>query len=143
MKFRKGLEDVGFVYLVTAPEAQRAKIGVSQDTNTRIKTLSAQAPVKMLIAHEVEIPNHRAWERVLHNRFSKWRVHGEWFDCSKNQFSEYFDAIDKLDRWACRYLEWDINDPEDLQIIRDLSNDGNWPTVYEDVMRAHIESVLS
>lgn len=58
----------------------RLKIGVTNDIDKRIKTLSTgnPEPIKLEYIEERYLP-HKA-EKYLHRRFHKQRVSGEWFE---------------------------------------------------------------
>ena len=71
-------QERGWVYLMSAPEAKRLKIGFSSDPEVRLREVrtSSSSPV-LLVAQKSGTP---ADERALHTRFRKFWHYGEWFD---------------------------------------------------------------
>lgn len=67
-----------WVYLVGSHQARPVKIGVAKDAEARVVELQTGSP----------LPLHLIWktrgggslERDLHERFTPYRIHGEWFD---------------------------------------------------------------
>ena len=65
------------VYLITASSEGLAKIGYASRPRARLYNLRIGSPVHLVLA--AVIPGSRQNEQELHARFSKERVHGEWF----------------------------------------------------------------
>ena len=65
------------VYFIQAAETHRIKIGYSGDVKTRIKSLQTSEELNLI--YVIENGTHEL-EKKLHNQFSKFRSHGEWFN---------------------------------------------------------------
>ncbi len=65
------------VYFVLARRTNLVKIGVSDDPRSRLSALQTGSPIKLEIV--AEMPGDERYERVLHESFAEYRIHGEWF----------------------------------------------------------------
>ncbi len=77
---RYGLSEVEkrpSVYFLLTEDEQRLKIGKSKTPRKRIHALRMTSPVWLEIA--AIVPGYSNVEWWLHQRFSKHRLHGEWF----------------------------------------------------------------
>ena len=65
------------IYVVYAPSYQAVKIGYAADVDKRIGELQCGCPepLQKLVA----FPGEREEEAAIHDRFSEYRIHGEWF----------------------------------------------------------------
>jgi hypothetical protein len=71
-----------FVYLVRAELTGLVKIGATKNPFERVRNLQTGSPDRLNLVATIEFPSlHHAYaaEQKLHKRFSKYRVHGEWF----------------------------------------------------------------
>lgn len=76
--------DSGYVYFLNAEGTNRYKIGLTADIDRRIKQLNAkQSAFPVVLLWQIEVDNMRAAEKYLHDLFSDYRVHGEWFEFSE------------------------------------------------------------
>jgi hypothetical protein len=77
------------VYFITTEEPDGPiKIGLSFRPERRMAEMQAHSPVKLkLIGH---IPGSYPHEDFLHDRFKKYRLHGEWFS------GEILEDVEKL-----------------------------------------------
>lgn len=66
------------VYLLRTSEAY--KIGIAVDVSARIKALQSACPSSISLVKSWTPVDARACERLLHTRFGKYRVNGEWFN---------------------------------------------------------------
>lgn len=62
------------------------KIGFTLDLARRLRQVQAHCPGRVAVL--ASIPGGRAEEAAYHLQFSKWRLHGEWFDRSRPIMSE-------------------------------------------------------
>lgn len=70
----------GYVYLIHAQGTSRYKIGRSINPPERTKDLQKQSPYLLKIVDQFYSPDAITDEFKLHQKFSKVRVHGEWFE---------------------------------------------------------------
>jgi hypothetical protein len=79
-----------FVYFIQNESNQEIKIGVTSNIEKRMNDISRviKAPVKLLKL----IKGNEVTEKELHNKFSQYRIHGEWFAPSK-ELIKYIDQI--------------------------------------------------
>lgn len=68
------------VYFVRAVTLGLIKIGVADDARARLRTLANQSPDRLAVLGVMICDRGGATEPDLHQRFARWRVHGEWFD---------------------------------------------------------------
>jgi hypothetical protein len=71
----KSNPEIGTIYAVGFQ--RYVKIGFATDVRNRIKGLQTAVPIKLAVYRTFAA--HRSYERELHKRFSKHRLHGEWF----------------------------------------------------------------
>lgn len=73
-----------YVYLIQSTIGGPVKIGFSVDADQRRKTLQLSSPYPLLVIRlfqfDVYMGCARSLESYLHNKFSKERIHGEWFN---------------------------------------------------------------
>lgn len=67
----------GYIYLLEEPINHWYKIGMSRDTNKRIKGL--RLPFKVTMLHSFPSDDVAQVEQYLHEKFADKRLHGEWF----------------------------------------------------------------
>ena len=72
------------------------KIGISSTPNIRERTLLSNAPSVYLFKY-VECDNASKIETLLHKRYTKQRVRGEWFKLSEKQEKKLFKEFDWID----------------------------------------------
>lgn len=97
------------VYCIGNLEHSVCKIGYSQNVNKRLTELQTGCPFKLSILSVKE--GGYAEEQVLHGKFRRYSLHGEWFKTHKdildyfnvtdvkayfNIYSEYTTILDKL-----------------------------------------------
>lgn len=83
-QIRKAM-DAQCVYLIQGVNGGPIKIGHTGDLRGRLATFQVASPVELKVL--VTIPGGGCdLERLLHKRFAKNRIHGEWFeDCPELQ----------------------------------------------------------
>lgn len=67
-----------WVYLIGSQQARPVKIGVARDVGSRLAELQTGSPLPLYLIWKTR--GGGALERDLHERFSPYRIHGEWFD---------------------------------------------------------------
>lgn len=70
----------GYVYLLNARDTSKYKIGLTIDLDRRLKELnSGQAPDPVDCIYSIRVSDMGVVENALHQRFSAYHHHGEWF----------------------------------------------------------------
>ncbi|NER99701.1 MAG: GIY-YIG nuclease family protein [Symploca sp. SIO1B1] len=80
----------GFIYLIHAQETDRYKIGLTtRSVEARFTELnSSQSPFPLELIDWFETPNVTEDEKYFHEKYSAYRVHGEWFEFDKRTLKE-------------------------------------------------------
>jgi hypothetical protein len=66
------------VYLITAREVNRVKIGCAYNPHQRLERLQTMSPCLLVL--EAVLKGSHAEERAIHKLFDDERVRGEWFE---------------------------------------------------------------
>lgn len=74
--------DMGYVYLLYNPKSNLVKIGKTKDLRTRFSTLTNQNGSKMTYYYSPAMYIEGIIEKIMHNKFDRFREKGEWFNCS-------------------------------------------------------------
>jgi hypothetical protein len=74
----------GYIYLIQAEGQPRYKIGrTTRHPEVRLRELNGQqSPYQLLLVHFVEVADSGTAESYFHQKFSRYRQHGEWFEMS-------------------------------------------------------------
>jgi len=89
----------GFIYLIHAVGTDRYKIGLTtRHPEARLAELnSSQSPFPLELVDWFETDNVTADEKYFHEKYSAYRVHGEWFELNKRTLQkvrrEYQDDV--------------------------------------------------
>lgn len=81
----------GFVYLIQSPTGYY-KIGRTKDPNDRIATFSVKLPFEVEYVCVIQTSDMYSLETILHNRYAKQRVNGEWFQLTPEDV-EYIKGL--------------------------------------------------
>lgn len=75
---------VGYIYLIRADGQPRYKIGqTTRHPEIRLKELNGQqSPYQLSLVYFVEVIDSVSAESYFHQKFSRYRRHGEWFEMS-------------------------------------------------------------
>jgi hypothetical protein len=73
------MSKLGYVYFIKSND--RVKIGKSKDVHERMIQLKTSNPYKLELIGVIE--GYGEKENELHEKFKKYRLHGEWFSLSK------------------------------------------------------------
>jgi Meiotically up-regulated gene 113 len=81
----KDLSMANYVYLIRADGTERYKIGkTDRHPETRLKELNRQqSAYPLLLEYYVEVPDSAVAENHFHQRYQRYRQHGEWFEMSR------------------------------------------------------------
>lgn len=66
------------IYFISADEANKVKIGFTNNLKKRLKQLQTSSPFELKVLLILEGDEHK--EKELHLKFKKQRVNGEWFE---------------------------------------------------------------
>ena len=80
-------KDMGYVYFAQMHRVGPIKIGFARNVKKRIGHLQTHSPFEIVLIHKT--PSTVKEEKQVHEKFSKWRIRGEWFHPS----DEIFDYI--------------------------------------------------
>jgi Meiotically up-regulated gene 113 len=82
----KDLSMASYVYLIRADGTDRYKIGkTDRHPETRLKELNRQqSAYPLLLEYYVEVPDSAVAESHFHQRYQRYRQHGEWFELSRS-----------------------------------------------------------
>ena len=69
----------GFVYYIQEEGTKRVKIGWAWDVKDRLQTLQCGNSKDLLILKTIKTKKPWELEKQLHDRFSQFRIRGEWF----------------------------------------------------------------
>lgn len=81
------LQDVKETYLIF--DGRYYKIGESSDSQRRLKSILTSNPSAVLLTYGKGVS-----EKILHQKYHKHRISGEWFELSKNQASHIIKLIE-------------------------------------------------
>jgi len=89
------------IYVITQGDESdfKAKIGISSDPESRLKTLQTGSPKDLKLSFSFPVPDDKELEGYLHERFEDRRLNGEWFDFTdvkKSPFEEILDWYEYL-----------------------------------------------
>lgn len=99
------LNKKGFVYLITHSDHSRVKIGFAKNVSRRLANLQNATFLDLVIFDAY--PGTMFDERILHKRFWKDRVRGEWFKFS----AEIFDFAEEAEGYRRRVFVQVIFNP--------------------------------
>ena len=93
------MENKQYLYLIRCNKSDFYKIGVSQHPKYRIRDLQIGCPYPLILIYKKQFDNVnvRDIESLLHKKYWKKRVGGEWFEFSK-------DDIDSIQQGLGEYL---------------------------------------
>lgn len=78
---------VSFIYFLNAAEAGVIKIGVTNDLDRRIGSITRMSPLPLELL--LSVPGNHRTEAEFHERFSASRLHGEWFSTTDGVILEF------------------------------------------------------
>jgi len=85
------------IYLIKSLNEGIYKIGVSKRPNKRLKELQTGNPSPVEILYLYETENAYKIEKSLHNRYSHFNTHGEWFELSIKEEMSFIDNCKKIE----------------------------------------------
>lgn len=73
------METAGYVYLLKSPTTNY-KIGRTKNPDDRLRTFTVKLPFEVEYDHLIKCSDMYRAEAILHGRFNRKRVNGEWFN---------------------------------------------------------------
>lgn len=80
---------MSFIYLIKNTNESHYKIGVGKNPSNRLKQLQTGCSSELVIIHTYETDIPYIIEKTLHRQYSILRKHGEWFDFSINEETDF------------------------------------------------------
>lgn len=86
------------IYLIKSLNEGIYKIGVSKNPNKRLKEIQTgnPAPVEIVQLYETEMAYKV--EKALHNRYSHFNTHGEWFELSIKEETSFLETCASIEK---------------------------------------------
>jgi hypothetical protein len=75
----------GYVYLIGSHTFRWYKIGKSAKAAVRISDIGILLPFRIKVIAVWSLPSYHEMERLLHEKYSSNRIHGEWFSFDKEE----------------------------------------------------------
>lgn len=91
----ENLDKSGFVYIIKIQTGE-FKIGKSINVEKRIKEIDTSTPHELELVHAIISDNANNAEKLLHKKYEKSRIKGEWFNLSSNDIDELL-VIEKFE----------------------------------------------
>jgi hypothetical protein len=88
---------MSFIYLIKNTEESHYKIGVGKNPTNRLKQLQTGSSSELVIVHTFETDIPYVIEKTLHRQFSHKRKHGEWFDFSINEETDFIKNCQNIE----------------------------------------------
>lgn len=85
----------GFVYFIEATNGY-VKIGRSDDPNRRFGDIVNMSPIPLCLVHTIHSANCVLAESAIHDKLSKYRRHGEWFELPEDTLARCLE-LDNYD----------------------------------------------
>lgn len=73
----------GTIYLIEA--GGRFKIGITKSMKLRLVTLQTGSPLPLRLVNSAFVVDSAAAERLAHGLLARFRLHGEWFECTEER----------------------------------------------------------
>lgn len=86
----------GHVYLLRA-ENGLYKIGKAKVLDKRVETIGIQVPFEIEFVHSISCVDYHRAEKAIHDRFSRQRVKGEWFELTPEDVA-----------WFTSFETWEV-----------------------------------
>ena len=112
---------MSFVYLIKSSGFY--KIGVAGDVESRMAQLSTGNPFDLELVFCYEFENANVVEASLHQRFSKQRIRGEWFDIGVSGETDFHKICEMLGGQKA-YISSKTTE-EDVQAVEEVQSDIN------------------
>lgn len=87
---RDSLPKDGYIYLLESDQ-NIYKIGYTKNPDRRAATFGLQLPFSVRVKHLIPTNHMRIAEKQLHDKYSKYRVNGEWFRLNDSHVEEIME----------------------------------------------------
>jgi hypothetical protein len=88
---------MSFIYLIKNTDESHYKIGVGKNPTNRLKQLQTGCSSELAIISTFETDIPYVIEKTLHRQFSHMRKHGEWFDFSITDETEFLNHCQNIE----------------------------------------------
>jgi hypothetical protein len=85
------------IYLIKSLNEGVYKIGVSKSPNTRLQAVQTGNPSEVQILQIFESEHAYKIETALHNRYSHYNTHGEWYELSIDEEISFLRTCSKIE----------------------------------------------
>lgn len=86
------------IYLIKSLNEGVYKIGVSKNPSKRLKEVQTGNPSPVEIVQLYETNNAYKIEKALHNRYSHFNTHGEWFELSIKEEVSFLETCASIEK---------------------------------------------
>jgi len=90
-----------YIYLIKCRPFRFYKIGMSTTMPLeRLRALQTGSPFRLELVAFAPVEDAYGIEKSLHDKYSLWRVRGEWFGLAKeavDEIEQYFHLLDEID----------------------------------------------
>lgn len=117
------------------------KIGVAYDVARRMAELGIGNPFELVVKAVYGYPNAQAVEAVLHQKFSKQRIHGEWFSLDENDLNKFHMLCTELGG-QCMPLPTEILESEFEDIDNELLQNERDGKIYKEEIERRIAELF-
>lgn len=93
------------IYLIKSLNEGIYKIGVSKKPSKRLKEVQTGNPAPIDILYLYESDNAYKIETVLHNRYSHFNTHGEWFELSIKEEMSFMETCANIEKMLINLKE--------------------------------------
>lgn len=97
-----------FIYVIQCGDFPYYKIGLAKNLQRRRENIQTANPFPITIIIAVQTDGATALERLLHDKFKKQWLHGEWYVLTKQDLEE-LQGILQSSRTAIMWLKTQIN----------------------------------
>lgn len=81
----------GTIYLVEG--SGRFKIGIMKSMRARLTSLQTGSPLALRLVHSAFVMDSSAAERLAHGLLARFRLHGEWFECTEERALQVLSTV--------------------------------------------------
>lgn len=82
------IENKTGVYIIRFQNTDNYKIGITKNLKTRISQFSTGNPDNIIIEYFIATKHYKSLEKHFHSIFKKYRMKGEWFKFTQQEFEE-------------------------------------------------------
>lgn len=83
------------IYVIAPPSNRPCKIGIAQDVRSRVKAIQPGYWEPLMPVYVRRFSRAAQIELIIHQRFHKQRLFGEWFDVEASKMADYIRSLDE------------------------------------------------